>query len=144
MIRLSLALIVERQSILLGVPDMNFRTLGFSIVGLFVAASATAGQESLPAYQGDPDTYKVIFEDQNFRVISATWKKGATDKPHSHPLPFVVYPVTDCTLRLHNADGSTRDSPSKAGTVFPGPITVSHFAENISNSDCQAIFVERK
>ena len=123
---------------------MNFRILGFSIVGLFAAVSATAAQESPPTYQGDPDTYKVIFEDQNFRVIAATWKKGTTDKPHSHPVPFVVYPLTDCTIRLHNADGSTRESPSKAGTVFAGPIAASHTAENISSSDCQAIFVERK
>jgi hypothetical protein len=43
---------------------------------------------------------KVIFEDQNFRVIAATWKKGTTDTPHSHPLPLVVYPLTDCNAKL--------------------------------------------
>ncbi len=123
---------------------MNFRMFAFSIVGLFAAVSATAAQDSPPTYQGDPDTYKVIFEDQNFRVIAATWKKGTTDKPHSHPVPFVVYPLTDCTIRLQNANGTTRESPSKAGMVFAGPITASHTAENISGSDCQAIFVERK
>jgi hypothetical protein len=123
---------------------MNFRLLAFSTIGLLAAVSATAAEQSPPTFQGDPDTYKVIFEDQNFRVIAATWKKGATDKPHSHPVPFVVYPLTDCTIRLHNADGTTRESPSKAGTVFAGPISASHTAENISGSDCQAIFVERK
>ncbi|WP_375787630.1 hypothetical protein ACE10Z_09120 [Bradyrhizobium sp. Pha-3] len=52
---------------------MNFRAFGFSIVGLFAAISATAAADSPPSYQSDPDTYKVIFEDQNFRVIAATW-----------------------------------------------------------------------
>ncbi|MCC8979828.1 hypothetical protein H8A92_13525 [Bradyrhizobium sp. 10BB] len=123
---------------------MNFLALSSSIAGLLAAVSAAAAQQAPPSYQGDPDTYKVIFEDQNFRVIAANWKKGTTDKPHSHPVPFVVYPLTDCTIRLHNADGTTRDSPSKAGTPFAGPIVVSHTAENISSDDCKAIFVERK
>ena len=123
---------------------MNFRAFGISIVGLLAAVSATKAADSPPSYQSDPDTYKVIFEDQNFRVIAATWKKGTTDKPHSHPVPFVVYPLTDCTIRLHNADGTTRDTPSKAGTAFAGPLVVSHTAENISSDDCKAVFVERK
>jgi hypothetical protein len=119
-------------------------TLGLGATAAMVLVSVAAAQNSPPTYQADPDTYKVIFEDQNFRVIAATWKKGTTDKPHSHPVPFVVYPLADCILRLHNADGTTRETPSKAGTVFAGPTTTSHTAENISTSDCQAIFVERK
>jgi hypothetical protein len=120
------------------------RLLGLSIAGIIAVASTAVAQQSPPSYQADPDTYKVIFEDQNFRVIAATWKKGTTDKPHSHPLPFVVYPVTDCTLRLRNADGTSREAPSKAGVVFAGPVVASHTGENVSGADCQAIFVERK
>jgi hypothetical protein len=52
---------------------------------------------------------KLIFEDQNFRVIAATWKKGTSDKPHSHPAPVVAYALDDCMLRIHNPDGTTRD-----------------------------------
>jgi hypothetical protein len=106
-------------------------------------ASATA-QDASPSYQADPTVYKVIFEDQNFRIIAATWKNGVTDRPHGHPLPFVVYALDDCTLRLRNPDGTTREAKSKAGAAFAGPITSSHTAENVSGSDCRAIFVERK
>jgi hypothetical protein len=106
--------------------------------------SAATAQNAPPSYQGDPDVYKVIFEDESFRVIAATWKKGTTDKPHSHPLPFVSYALNDCTLRLHNPDGTTRDITNKAGTASAGRTTTSHTAENISATDCQAIFVERK
>jgi hypothetical protein len=109
-----------------------------------MAASASAAQNAPPTYQGDPDVYKVIFEDQNFRVIAATWKKGTTDKPHSHPVPFIVYALDDCTIRIHNPDGSTRDITNKAGAASAGPVTVSHTAENVSATDCRAIFVERK
>jgi hypothetical protein len=74
---------------------------------IICVASATA-QDASPSYQADPTVYKVIFEDQNFRMIAATWKNGATDKPHGHPIPFVVYALDDCTLRLRNPDGTTR------------------------------------
>jgi hypothetical protein len=120
------------------------RKLLASAIASIAIVGAAAAQSSPPTYQGDPDVYKVILENENFRVISATWKKGSTDKPHSHPVAFVVYPITDCTIRLHNPDGSTRINESKAGTPLAGPITASHTAENISDHDCQAIFIERK
>ena len=74
--------------------------------------------------QGDPDVYKVIFEDQNFRVIDSLRKKGVHDKPHSHPVPSIVYHVTDCTSVLYGADGKPTPSPTngKAGTAFAVPI----------------------
>ena len=116
----------------------RFPTLILSVTALTLTASyAALAQTAPPSYEGDPDVYKVIFEDQNFRVIAATWTKGTTDKPHGHPLPFVVYSLDDCTLRLHNPDGTTRDSVSKAGTAFAGPPTASHTAENISEADCR-------
>ena len=116
--------------------------LGLSVALIWIASAAA--EDSPPSYQADPSTYKVIFEDQNFRVIAATWKKGTADKPHSHPLPFVVYALDDCALRVKNADGSSRELKSKAGTALAGPITSSHSAENRGETDCHAIFVERK
>jgi hypothetical protein len=122
---------------------MDRRTiLGLSIAMIWTASAAA--QDSPPSYQADPAVYKVIFEDQSFRVIAATWKKGATDKPHSHPVSFVVYALDDCTVRVHNPDGTTREVKNEAGTAFAGPITSSHTAENVGESDCRAIFVERK
>ena len=118
-----------------------------SMSGLVVAAlwiGSAAAEGGPPSYQADPTTYKVIFEDQNFRVIEATWKKGATDKPHSHSLPFVTYALDDCTVRIHNPDGTTRELKNKAGVASAGPITTSHTAENIGDSQCRAILVERK
>jgi quercetin dioxygenase-like cupin family protein len=111
---------------------------------LALAASAATAQTSPPTFQGDRDVYKVIFEDANFRVIAATWKKGAQDKPHSHPVPSVVYSLDDCRFRLHSADGATRELATERATAMAVPITPSHSAENISAADCHAIFVERK
>jgi hypothetical protein len=101
-------------------------------------------QTAPPTYQGDPAVYKVIFEDQNFRVIEGTWKKGEHDKAHSHPVPSVGYALTDCVIRIHQPDGKTRDITNKAGTAQAIPITESHSAENISPGECRVLFVERK
>ena len=109
-----------------------------------LAGSAALAQDSPPTFQGDPSVYKIIFEDQSFRVIEATWAKGMHDKPHSHPAPSVIYSLNDCLIRVYAPDGKTRDLPNKAGTAMTVPITPSHTAENIGESDCRAIFVERK
>jgi hypothetical protein len=111
---------------------------------LYTASSAALAQNAPTTYQGDPDVYKVIFEDQNFRVIASTRKKGVHDRVHSHPLPSVVYNVNDCVTRLYAADGKTMDVTGKAGTATTVPIIASHSAENIGPTDCETIFVERK
>jgi hypothetical protein len=88
----------------------------------------------------------VIFEDQNFRVIDSLRKKGVHDKLHSHPVPSVVYHLTDCTSLLYGPDGKPMPSPTngKAGTAFAVPIIPAHSAENIGPEDCHQIFIERK
>jgi hypothetical protein len=118
-------------------------TLG-ALALVCMTSSIAVAQNAPPTYQGDPDVYKVIFEDQNFRVIEAIRKKGVHDKPHSHPLPSVVYNVSDCSTKLYASDGTTRENNSKAGTANAVPIISSHSAENIGPADCRQIFVERK
>jgi hypothetical protein len=116
--------------------------IGFGLVaGVTTGASA---QQAEPTYKADPEVYKVIFEDENFRVIEAFRKKGVHDKPHSHPLPSVVYYVTDCTTKQYNPDGKTTDNVRKAGTAGAAPVTPSHSAENTGDADCKQIFVEKK
>ena len=112
---------------------------------LYMASSAVVAQNAPLTYQADPSVYKVIFEDQNFRVIAGTWKAGATaDKPHSHPVPSVVYALTDCAFKLTSADGKTVNINPKARTATAVPITASHTAMNIGATDCRSVFVERK
>jgi hypothetical protein len=101
-------------------------------------------QNAPPSYQADPGVYKVIFEDQNFRMIRAAWKAGHVDQPHSHPVPSVVYSLNNCSLLLTSADGTTRNVKNKAGTAMAVPFTASHTAKNTGRSACQVLFVEHK
>jgi hypothetical protein len=109
-----------------------------------IGSSGAVAQTAEPTYKGDPSVYKVIFEDANFRVIESTRKKGVHDKVHSHPVPSVVYNVTDCKTKIYSADGKVAENDNKAGTVTPAPVTASHSAENIGTTDCKQIFVEKK
>ena len=120
-------------------------TIALSLTALFCLPSSFAlAQTAPPTYEADPSVYKIIFEDQNFRVIAATWKAGVTDKSHSHTAPSVGYFVTDCTLRLRSADGKTVELSPKAGGSMAVANTASHTAENAGSKDCQAVLVERK
>src|SRR5262245_27252755 len=130
------------QCVILG--ELAMIRTSATIAAVLVTATIAFAQTAPPTYQGEPDVYKVIFEDQNFRVIAATRKKGVHDKAHGHPVPSVVYNVTDCMTKIYAADGKTSDIPGKAGTANAVPVTASHSAENVGPDDCQQIFVERK
>jgi hypothetical protein len=131
------------------------KTNGFKLLsGLAVAASlalavviagGAMAQTAEPSYKGDPAVYKVIFEDANFRVIEAVRKKGVHDKPHSHPIPSIVYNITDCKTKLYAADGKVvGENERKAGTASASPVTPNHSAENTGDADCKQVFVEKK
>jgi hypothetical protein len=113
---------------------------------LLQMTSAALAQNAPPTYQGDPDVYKVIFEDQNFRVIEGLRKKGVHDKLHSHPVPSIVYNLTDCRTQLYDDKGKPVGEPrlGKAGAAVASPVTSGHSAENVGSADCRQIFVERK
>jgi hypothetical protein len=49
-------------------------TLG-AIALVSIASSRVMAEDAPPTYKGDPSVYKIIFEDQNFRVIEAIRKK---------------------------------------------------------------------
>ena len=115
-----------------------------ALVAGTISTSPAWAQNSEPSYKADPDVYKVIFENADFRVIVGTRKAGTKDKPHAHPLPGIVYNATDCKNRLYGADGKTMLRDNKAGTAGSAPITASHQTENIGTTDCVQVFVEKK
>jgi hypothetical protein len=123
---------------------MKISSIFWATVVMAGASINATAQTAEPSYKGDPDVYKVIFEDANFRVIEANRKKGVHDKVHGHPAPSIVYSVTDCKTKQYAADGKTMERESKAGTVTAVPVIASHSAENTGAADCKQIFVEKK
>jgi hypothetical protein len=118
-----------------------------ALLGAVIAIGAGSGamaQSAEPTYKGDPSVYKLIYEDANFRVIEAVRPKGVHDKAHGHPVPSIVYLVTDCSTKTYAADGKTSEGKRKAGSVVAVPVIASHSAENTGDADCKQVFIERK
>ena len=111
--------------------------------GLGIPVLATADDAPL-SYVADPGVYKLLAENELFRVVLATWKPGQRDTYHSHSAN-AAYRLGDCKVRVYGPDGKvTREGEAKAGTVnLQTPIS-SHSLENISSHECQVLIVERK
>jgi hypothetical protein len=93
---------------------------------LYMVSSVVMAQDTEPSYKADPGVYKVVFENQYFRVIEANKEKGQRDRAHSHPVESVVYFFTDCNEKLTGPDGQSRNTSNKAGHVVAPPIVRSH------------------
>lgn len=122
--------------------------ISIAIVTFSLAFSATSilamGIPSAP--EASPDVYKIIAENEQFRVIEATWKPGQEDNYHYHPADRVsLYPI-NCKLRLSKPDGSYKDVTPKAGSakVRTGKPVTSHKAKNIGDKTCVLRIIELK
>jgi hypothetical protein len=111
--------------------------------GLVTSFSASA-QSAPPSYTASPEVYKVLSENDQFRVIQATWKPGQGDVSHSHAGPLVAYNLTNCKLQLTSPDGKSTVNERKRGEAAFVPMTPSHKAKNIGTTECQILIVERK
>lgn len=95
------------------------------------------------AHEASPDIYKVLAENDEFRVLMATWKPGQKDKPHGHP-SMAVYSLTDCEATMTNFKGKTKKIKPKAGNARVKKPVKSHVFQNTSNKTCQTLLIEKK
>ena len=96
-----------------------------------------------PSYEAFPEVYKLVKENDHFRVIEATWKPGQKDAMHSH-LPAVIYWITDCQLDVDIPGGKRIEGKQKAGASVINPAVKGHVAVNMGQDTCKALLVERK
>lgn len=127
---------------------MNERKRNAARTGAALAAAAFAGiaaaQDVPPSHKANPDIYRVIAEDERYRVLEATWKGGQKDDMHSHPKGLVVHFLTDCHSRTVTRDGMVVEIRRKAGETRISPPVVAHTFENLATTDCRHIHVEMK
>ncbi len=124
---------------------MNTYLMQFAVL-LFLVMAAKASDIAPIGPDVSPEVYKVIAENDQFRVIRATWQPGQVDKMHSHPGDRVSLFDTDCELHFTNADGSTRVGKPKAGRakVRTNEPQIGHVAKNIGDNVCVITIVELK
>lgn len=106
-----------------------------------VTVAPVRAQDHPRSFVASPDVYKVLAQDERFKIIAVVWRPGQKDVLHSHPANGVYY-LTDCSIRIHAPDGSFRDAQPKAGyAVVQAPIP-GHVLENTGSSDCRLIMFE--
>lgn len=117
------------------------------VVGFCAAlfsASPAFSQDAPLSYVAAPEVYKLLGENDQFRVIHQSIKPGHRDAWHSHSA-LAVYRLTDCTTRLHYPDGkATPPTTRKAGGVAFLPAQASHSLENLGTNVCEGLIIERK
>ena len=96
---------------------------------------------SLDPVETNPNNYKVVFENDQVRVLEYTDIPGHITTPHYHP-DSVLYTLSSFRRRLHSEHGQT-DMEIAAGTTGWLPAQT-HAGENIGNTNTHVIFVELK
>lgn len=122
-------------------------TLFVSIVSgiaMINSLSVLAADPVLPDYEVSPNIYKVIAENDDMRLIEATWAPGMKDEMHSHPGAFAVYVVNDCQRKLTKPDGTVNEKKLKAGKGAIKKPVKAHVFENIGDKECRLVLVELK
>ena len=107
-----------------------------AVIGSVVPAAAQ------DAVKADPKHYKVVFENDQVRVLHITYGPHEKSVMHSHP-PNVAVFLTDGQTRFTMADGSAQDRPVKAKTTQWDP-GGTHQPENLGDKPFEVMLVEMK
>jgi quercetin dioxygenase-like cupin family protein len=97
---------------------------------------------SQDAVKAAPESYKVLFENDDVRVLDVHIKKGAVSEMHTHP-KCVAYCLNDSKLKFTFPGGKNENVDFKTGqTVWLNAL--SHSVENIGSDEMRSIMVELK
>lgn len=121
------------------------RVIAFLV--LFLPTNYSFAAETVgTAPEASPNIYRILAENDQFRVIEAIWQPGQEDNFHSHPADRVSLYQTDCSLQLTNPDGTSRVGKPKAGTAKArtGMPVKSHRVKNLGDQVCIIRIVELK
>jgi len=90
----------------------------------------------------DPDTYRIVFENDRVRVLEYTDAPGQRTSPHDHP-DSVMITLSGFDRRLIGAGGESREV-----TLSPGEVrwldAQTHSGENTGDTPTHVFFVELK
>lgn len=121
-----------------------------ALFGLCLIAATGAPAEPPPATSGpvdglisSPDNFKLLFENDQVRVLQYTLPPGARDHWHTHP-PRVGHVLSGAKIRVTHADGTQKDYDEKTGDTYWGEFSPLHDTLNIGATPYTALLVEVK
>lgn len=112
------------------------------LVGAMGVASTGAQTATQDPVKLSPQYYTVKSENDRVRVLEYRLKPGEKEVMHGHPA-YVVYFMTDATLRATSPDGKTSDTKVTQGEVLWRD-ALSHATENVGTTELHALLVELK
>lgn len=122
----------------------DLRGSGLVAAVLALSPLVSVAEDAPLSNVANPGIYKVLQENDEFRVVLATWKPGQRDELHSHPAN-ATYTLTPCHARVWGPDGKVQGRADRAaGDALLQPHIAAHSFENIGSSECQILIVERK
>ena len=122
---------------------MKAPTLLKAVSALALLAASPAPTQDVDALTASPDTFRLIVENDNVRVLEYTLLPGQKDRRHTHP-QRVAHVIAGGKLRVGFPDGSHRDFDEIAGTSewsAPSPL---HDTQNIGTTPIKILLVEVK
>jgi quercetin dioxygenase-like cupin family protein len=126
------------------VPRHFAANIGAAPVRIILVEIRGAGGQAAPHDKDpavvNPSSISVKLENDSVRVMVADIPPGFKEKEHTHP-PYVMYILNGGSVRMHIADGTTRDAELKPGmALFSDSVT--HWAENTGNTTIKVLLVE--
>ena len=94
-----------------------------------------------------PDHYKVVYEDEDVRVLRFQDTPGYAVPLHKHAHPYQVYNITASQRQFFKPNCSTKDGPVKqlaANHLLPLSMPVTHCETNVGTTNASLLVVEYK
>ncbi len=121
---------------------MNTKRLVIGIAWLGLCAFVFARALAQDPVQVAPETYKILLDNAQVRILEVHLAPGGKSPMHSHP-GYAVYSFTDGKVKFTMPDGKTAVADIKAGqTMWRAAET--HSAENIGTTTVHVIVIELK
>jgi quercetin dioxygenase-like cupin family protein len=90
----------------------------------------------------DANHYKVMFENDQVRVLKITYGPKEKSVMHEHPNGVAVF-ITDGQIKFGLPDGKSQDATVKAGQAMFAPAG-KHLPENVGDKTFEVVLVELK
>lgn len=98
----------------------------------------------LEATSAAPDNHKILFENDEVRVLAVTVEPGRREPLHVHRYASVIYLESSPHMIEHLQDGTTRDLGVRPKGAFWLPIAQGHSMENVDTFPLHAVRFELK
>ena len=129
---------------------MKYLSIAMLIVCIFscnqnanTSSTKISTQVNIEVLKASPDNFKLLFENENVRVLDYTLKPGEKDRPHTHPAKS-SYVASGGKLKVYLDNGEIIMADEIAGTASWMNSVGKHYVENVGNSEVKIILTEVK